>query len=514
MRPTRTSSRRCTRPSPAPTRCSRAVRDGRPDLYDRFAALVNDRAPLEPRDLLELVPAAHPCRSTRSSRRRRSCAASRAARCRTARSRPRRTRRSPSRSTGSARAPTRAKAARTRAASAPSATPTIKQVASARFGVTAEYAVFAEELQIKIAQGSKPGEGGQLPGAQGDRRDRAPAPRAARRLAHLAAAPSRHLLHRGSRAAHLRPARGEPGRGHLGEARRRGGRRDRRRRRREGARRRRPHRRRRRRHRRLPASSIKHAGLPWEFGLAETQQALVANHLRGRVRVRVDGGFKTGRDVVVAALLGADEFSFGTAPLLAEGCLMARSCHLDTCPVGIATQRPELRAKFAATPEMVRGVPLFVAEEVRTLLASLGLRSRRRGGRASRVPAPAPHRRPGGGHARPLAAPRPRRRGLVTPHRRRTPRRRRRLGGLLHAQDAWPSKRPRSSSPGTSSRTATARSARGWPERLPSVRCGCSARQDPRAVRGRGRPELRRVPDRGDRARTSLAKRTTTSARP
>ena len=124
-----------------------------------------------------------------------------------------------------------------------------------------------------------------------------------------------------------------------------------------------------------PLPSIKHAGAPWEVGLAETQQALVANHLRGRVRVRVDGGFKTGRDVVVAALLGADEFSFGTALLLAEGCLMVRSCHLDTCPVGIATQQPELRAKFAATPEMVQAYLLFVAEEVRRLLASLGLRS-------------------------------------------------------------------------------------------------------------------------------------------
>jgi glutamate synthase (ferredoxin) len=124
-----------------------------------------------------------------------------------------------------------------------------------------------------------------------------------------------------------------------------------------------------------PLPSIKHAGAPWEVGLAETQQALVANHLRGRVRIRVDGGFKTGRDVVVAALLGADEFSFGTALLIAEGCLMVRSCHLDTCPVGIATQQPELRAKFAATPEMVQAYLLFVAEEVRRLLASLGLRS-------------------------------------------------------------------------------------------------------------------------------------------
>src|SRR5213076_3631173 len=124
-----------------------------------------------------------------------------------------------------------------------------------------------------------------------------------------------------------------------------------------------------------PLSSIKNAGLPWELGLAETHQALAGSGLRGRVRLRVDGGFKTGRDVVVAALLGADEVSFGTALLIAEGCLMVRSCHLDTCPVGIATQRPELRAKFAATPEQVQAYVLAVAADVRRLLASLGLRS-------------------------------------------------------------------------------------------------------------------------------------------
>src|SRR5213076_1874314 len=124
-----------------------------------------------------------------------------------------------------------------------------------------------------------------------------------------------------------------------------------------------------------PLSSIKHAGLPWELGLAETHQALAASGLRDRVRLRVDGGFKTGRDVVVAALLGADEVSFGTALLIAEGCLMVRSCHLDTCPVGIATQRPELRAKFAATPEQVQAYVLLVCEEVRRQLAAVGLRS-------------------------------------------------------------------------------------------------------------------------------------------
>ena len=124
-----------------------------------------------------------------------------------------------------------------------------------------------------------------------------------------------------------------------------------------------------------PLSSIKNAGIPWELGLVDAQRTLVTNGLRGRVRLRVDGGIKTGRDVVVAALLGADEVSFGTALLLAEGCLMVRTCHVDSCPVGIATQRPELRAKFAATPEMVENYLLLVCEEVRRHLAAVGLRS-------------------------------------------------------------------------------------------------------------------------------------------
>src|SRR5205085_6288833 len=124
-----------------------------------------------------------------------------------------------------------------------------------------------------------------------------------------------------------------------------------------------------------PLSSIKHAGMPWETGLAETQSVLIENGLRDRVRLRVDGGFMTGRDVLIAALLGADEYSFGTAAMLAEGCIMLRTCHLDTCPVGIATQRPELRAKFAGTPEMLEAYLTHVAEEIRHLLAGLGLKS-------------------------------------------------------------------------------------------------------------------------------------------
>jgi glutamate synthase domain-containing protein 2/glutamate synthase domain-containing protein 1/glutamate synthase domain-containing protein 3 len=251
----------------------------------------------------------------------------------------------------------------------------IKQVASGRFGVTPEYLAFAEELQIKIAQGSKPGEGGQLPGhkvtAEISRLRHtqpgvaliSPPPhhdiysiedlaqlifdlRQANPLAHvsvkLVSSAGVGLVAAGCVKAladvvHIAGADGGTGAS--------------------------------------PLSSIKNAGAPWELGLAETQQTLVAERLRGRVRLRVDGGFKTGRDVLLAGLLGADEVSFGTALLLAEGCLMVRSCHLDTCPVGIATQRPELRAKFAATPQMVAAYLLYVAEEVRQYLAALGLRA-------------------------------------------------------------------------------------------------------------------------------------------
>jgi glutamate synthase (ferredoxin) len=251
----------------------------------------------------------------------------------------------------------------------------IKQVASARFGVTPEYLAFADELQIKIAQGSKPGEGGQLPGHK--------VTAEIARLRHtepgieLISPPPHHDIYSIEDLAQLvfdlkqaAPQASvsvklvaEAGIGlvaagvvkaladvvHVAGA--DGG---------TGA---------------SPLSSIKHAGMPWELGLAETQRVLVESGLRGRVRLRADGGMKTGLDVVVAALLGADEVSFGTALLLAEGCLMVRSCHLDTCPVGIATQRPELRAKFAATPEQVETYLRHVAGEVRELLAALGLRT-------------------------------------------------------------------------------------------------------------------------------------------
>ena len=124
-----------------------------------------------------------------------------------------------------------------------------------------------------------------------------------------------------------------------------------------------------------PLTSIKHAGAPWELGLAETQQTLLLNKLRDRIVVQVDGQLKTGRDVVIAALLGAEEFGFATAPLVVSGCVMMRVCHLDTCPVGVATQRPELRARFTGRPEFVVNFFEFVAEEVRELLASLGFRT-------------------------------------------------------------------------------------------------------------------------------------------
>src|SRR5205823_13570288 len=251
----------------------------------------------------------------------------------------------------------------------------IKQVASGRFGVTPEYASFADELQIKIAQGSKPGEGGQLPGhkvSEEIARLRHTQPGVA-----LISPPPHHDIYSiedlsqlifdlkqvNPRAAVSVKLVAEVGVGTIAAGVVKGladvvhisgwdgG---------TGA---------------SPMSSIKNAGMPWEIGLAETQQTLRRSGLRGRVRLRVDGGIKSGRDVVIAALLGADEYSFGTAALIAEGCIMVRTCHLDTCPAGIATQRPELRAKFAGTPEMVMSYFTMVAEDVRRHLAGLGLRS-------------------------------------------------------------------------------------------------------------------------------------------
>ncbi|HYR64179.1 MAG TPA: glutamate synthase large subunit, partial [Actinomycetota bacterium] len=251
----------------------------------------------------------------------------------------------------------------------------IKQIASGRFGVTPEYCSFAEELNIKMAQGSKPGEGGQIPGKKVT--EEIAGLRHTQPGVALISPPPHHDIYSIEDLAQLifdlkqvNPKAdvsvklvSEAGVGTIAAGVAKaladvvqicgwdGG---------TGA---------------SPLSSIKNAGLPWEIGLAETQQVLMENGLRDRVRVRMDGGLKSGRDVLMAALLGADEYSFGTSLLLAEGCIMVRACHRDTCPVGIATQRMDLRAKFAGTPQRVATYLNFVGEEVRRLLASLGLRS-------------------------------------------------------------------------------------------------------------------------------------------
>ncbi len=250
----------------------------------------------------------------------------------------------------------------------------IKQCASGRFGVTAEYLSSADQIQIKMAQGAKPGEGGQLPGHK-----------VSEYIAHLRfsvpgvgliSPPPHHdiysiedlaqLIHDlknanpsasisvklvsevgvGTVAAGVSKAKAD----HITISGHDGG---------TGA---------------SPISSIKHAGTPWELGLAEAQQTLVLNQLRGRITLQVDGQIKTGRDVVIGALLGADEFGFATAPLVVEGCIMMRKCHLNTCPVGVATQDPELRKKFTGQPEHVVNYFFFIAEEVREYMAQLGIR--------------------------------------------------------------------------------------------------------------------------------------------
>ena len=251
----------------------------------------------------------------------------------------------------------------------------VKQVASGRFGVTSEYLVNADDLQIKISQGAKPGEGGQLPGAKvypwiAKTRHSTPG-------VGLISPPPHHdiysiedikqLIHDlknanpkarvhvklvselgvGTVAAGVAKAYSDVVliSGHDGGT---------------GA---------------SPLSSIKHAGAPWELGLAETQQTLLVNGLRDRIVVQTDGQLKTGRDVVIAALLGAEEFGFATAPLVVSGCIMMRVCHLDTCPVGVATQNPELRKRFDGRPEYVENFMRFIAQEVREYLAELGFRS-------------------------------------------------------------------------------------------------------------------------------------------
>ncbi len=250
----------------------------------------------------------------------------------------------------------------------------IKQVASGRFGVTIHYLVNADQLQIKMAQGAKPGEGGQLPGHKVDdyiARIRNSTPGVGLisppphhdiysiedlkqliydlRCANPAGSVSVKLVSEvgvGTVAAGVAKANAD----HVTIAGHDGG---------TGA---------------SPQSSVQSAGVPWEIGLAETQQTLLLNDLRSRITVEVDGGMRTGRDVVIGALLGADEFGFSTAPLIAMGCIMMRVCHLNTCPVGIATQDPELRRRFRGTPEHVTSYLTLVAEEVRRIMASLGIR--------------------------------------------------------------------------------------------------------------------------------------------
>ncbi len=251
----------------------------------------------------------------------------------------------------------------------------IKQVASGRFGVTAEYLVNADDIQIKMAQGAKPGEGGQLPGHKVDQviadvRHSTPG-------VGLISPPPHHdiysiedlaqLIHDlknvnpmarisvklvsevgvGTVAAGVSKAHAD----HVTISGYEGG---------TGA---------------SPLTSIKHAGSPWEIGLAETHQTLVLHRLRGRIAVQVDGGFRTGRDVIIGAILGADEFGFATAPLIASGCVMMRKCHLNTCPVGVATQDPELRKRFVGEPEHVINFFTFIAEQVREQMAELGFRT-------------------------------------------------------------------------------------------------------------------------------------------
>jgi glutamate synthase (NADPH/NADH) large chain len=250
----------------------------------------------------------------------------------------------------------------------------IKQVASGRFGVTTEYLVSADQIQIKMAQGAKPGEGGQLPGGKvsdyiGFLRYSVPG-------VGLISPPPHHdiysiedlaqLIHdlknANPRAGDQRQAGVRSGRGHGGRGR--------------GQVQGRPRGdcRPRRRHGRIALEQHQARGTPWELGLAETQQTLVLNRLRGRIRVQADGQMKTGRDVVIGALLGADEFGFATAPLVVEGCIMMRKCHLNTCPVGVATQDPVLRKKFSGKPEHVVNYFFFVAEEARRIMAQLGVR--------------------------------------------------------------------------------------------------------------------------------------------
>jgi glutamate synthase domain-containing protein 2/glutamate synthase domain-containing protein 3 len=357
-----------------------AIRAESSERYDAFAKLANDRAVIELHDLLELVPAAEPVpvdevEPARAIARRFSTGAmSHGALSKEAHETLAQAMNLLGAMSNCGEGGEDPYRYRTRGQGRDDKNSKIKQVASGRFGVTPEYLAHADELQIKMAQGSKPGEGGQLPGHKVSAE--------IARLRHtqpgvgLISPPPHHDIYSIEDLAQLiydlkqvNAAQvsvklvAEDGVGTIAAgcvkaladvihiSGQNGG---------TGA---------------SPLSSIKYAGMPWELGLADTQRALVDNGLRSRVRVRVDGGFLTGRQVIIAALLGADEYSFGTAAMIAEGCIMLRACHRDTCKPGVATQRPHLRANFTGTPEGVAAYFLFIAEEVRGHLATLGLRS-------------------------------------------------------------------------------------------------------------------------------------------
>jgi glutamate synthase domain-containing protein 2/glutamate synthase domain-containing protein 1/glutamate synthase domain-containing protein 3 len=358
-----------------------AIRDGQSELYDRFAELVNSRPPTELHDLLEFVPAGPPVPveevepASAIVKRFSTGAMSHGALSREAHETLTEAMNLIGGMSNCGEGGESFARFSTRGRPTGDKNSRIKQIASGRFGVTAEYCAFADELNIKMAQGSKPGEGGQIPGNKVS--EEIAALRHTQPGIGLISPPPHHDIYSiedlaqliydlkqvnrladvsvklvaednvGTIAAGVAKALAEVV--HISGA--NGG---------TGA---------------SPLGSIKHAGLPWELGLADTQRALMENGLRDRVRVRMDGGLLTGRDVLMAALLGADEYSFGTAAMIAEGCIMLRACHKDTCTTGIATQRPHLRAKFKGTPEGVAAYMLFIAEEVRQELAALGLRT-------------------------------------------------------------------------------------------------------------------------------------------
>ena len=359
----------------------KAIADGSDETYERFAALVHDRPPAELRDLMELVPAGPAIAldevepALEITRRFSTGAMSHGSLGREAHETLAQAMNLIGGKSNCGEGGEDPYRYRTRGQNVDDKNSRIKQIASGRFGVTPQYCAFADELNIKIAQGSKPGEGGQIPGAKVS--DEIARLRHTQTGVDLISPPPHHDIYSiedlaqliydlkqvnsladvsvklvaedgvGTIAAGVAKALAEVvqisgANGGTGAS---------------------------------PLMSIKHAGLPWELGLADTQGALVENSLRARIRVRVDGGFMTGRDVLIAALLGADEYSFGTAAMIAEGCIMVRACHKDTCPTGIATQKTHLRAKFGGTPEGVAAYFLFIAEETRRLMASLGLRS-------------------------------------------------------------------------------------------------------------------------------------------